>query len=219
MNHHTIVRHLLGLAAFIGLAGCAVTDPTQYYSLGQTVANSASTARTAQSTGRAPTPRSKPSETAAVGIGIGPVIIPGYLDRTQIVTRTTVDHVHLATFHRWAEPLENGIARILGEEVAARVPTERIVMFPWRGLIGQSLKYQVVLAVVRFDGHLDGDVTLDTRWRILGKNGDELSYGRTTLTESAAGSGYDPMIAAMSRTLVILGQEIAAEIRTLQGSK
>jgi uncharacterized lipoprotein YmbA len=218
MNHHMIARHLLGLAAFISLVGCAVTDPTQYYSLGQTVANS-STARIAESSGRAPAPRSKPSETAAVGIGIGPVIIPGYLDRTQIVTRTTVDHVHLATFHRWAEPLENGIARIVAEEIGARVPTERIVMFPWRGLIGQSLRYQVVLAVVRFDGQLGGDVTLDTRWRVLGKNGDELSYGRSTLTEPAAGPGYDPMIAAMSRTLVVLGQEIAAEIRTLQRSK
>src|SRR5262245_65220177 len=90
----------------------------------------------------------------------------------------------------------------------------RIDMFPWRGLIGQSIKYQVVLAVVRFDGHLDGDVTLDTRWRILGKNGNELAYGRTTVTEPAGGSGYDPMIAAMSRTLVVLGQEIRSEEHT-----
>jgi len=217
INHRAIVRHLFGLAALMVLVGCSVTDPTQYYSLGQTVPNS-STVRTLESSGRAPAPRSKPSETA-VGIGIGPVIIPGYLDRTQIVTRTTADHVHLATFHRWAEPLENGIARILGEEIGARIPTERIVMFPWRGLIGQSLQYQVVLAVVRFDGHLDGDVTLDTRWRILGKTGNELAYGRTTVTEPAGGSGYDPMIAALSRTLVVLGQEIAAEIKTLQGSK
>src|SRR5262245_44361767 len=104
MNKYMIVRYLFGLAAVISLVGCAVTDPTQYYSLGQTVANSSSTARTAESAGRAPAPRSKPSETAAVGVGIGPVIIPGYLDRSQIVTRTTVDHVHLATFHRWAEP-------------------------------------------------------------------------------------------------------------------
>jgi len=73
----------------------------------------------------------------------------------------------------------------------------------------------VVVAVDRFDGTLDGDVTLDARWRILGKNGDEVAFSRSTFTEKVAGSGYDPMVAAMSRALVALSQEIATQIRAL----
>ena len=153
-----------------------------------------------------------------MGIGVGPVIIPGYLDRIQIVTRSGPDHVELSMFHRWAEPLEDGIARLLADEIGARVPTERVVMFPWRGVVARAIQYQVVVAVLRFDGSLDGDVTLDTRWRILGRNGDELAFSRSTITEPAVGPAYDSMVAAMSRTLVALGQEIAAAIRALPRS-
>ncbi len=44
MGHRAVVRRLLGLAASIGLASCAVTDPTQYYTLGQPAAGSAESA-------------------------------------------------------------------------------------------------------------------------------------------------------------------------------
>lgn len=200
------------LVVAIGLAGCAVSDPTQYYALGQ------SSARRAESTASASigsTPASRPDPAAAVSIGVGPVIIPGYLRRSQIVTRSGADHLELATFQRWAEPLEDGIARILAEQIGDRVPTERIVVYPWRGAIARALQYQVVVAVMRFDGSQGGDVMLDARWRILGKNGAELAFKRSMITDTAAGPGIQPVIAAMTRALVSLGQDIAGEIRAL----
>jgi len=209
MGHRAVVRRLLGLAASIGLASCAVSDPTQYYTLGQPAAGSA------ESGASASTPRSSAAGTGAVGIGVGPMIMPGYLDRIQIVTRSSADQVEIAMYHRWAEPLEDGIARVLAGEIGARVPTERIVMFPWRGVVARVIQYQVVVAVLRFDGRLGGDVTLDTRWRILGKDGDELALRRSTVIEAAAGPGFEPMVAAMTRALVTLGQQIAAEIRAM----
>ena len=115
-------------------------------------------------------------------------------------------------FHRWAEPLADGVARTVAEEIALRVPTDRVIAYPWRGLFGRAIQFQVVIVVVRFDGRPGGDITLDTRWRILGKNGDELAFKRSTVTESAAGSGYEPMVAAMNRALLALGREIASEI-------
>jgi uncharacterized protein len=209
MADRAVVRRLLGLVASIGLAGCAVSDPTQYYTLGLAGAGSA------ESRARASTPRSSQAETGTVGIGVGPVIMPGYLDRTQIVTRTGADQVEISMFHQWAESLEGGIARVVGEEIGARVPTERIVIFPWRGVVARVIQYQVVIAVMRFDGRPGGDVTLDARWRILGRDGDELVFRRFTVSEAAGGRGYEPMVAAMTRALVALGQEIAAEIRAM----
>jgi uncharacterized lipoprotein YmbA len=82
-------------------------------------------------------------------------------------------------------------------------------------VVARVIQYQVVVAVLRFDGRRVGEVTLDTRWRILGRDGDELAFRRTTVIEAAAGGGYEPMVAAMARAVVTLGQEIAAEIRTL----
>ncbi len=208
MDRRAVIRRLLGLTVSIGLAGCAVSDPTQYYTLGQAAAVRAESRESAS-------PRSDVAAAGTVGIGVGPVIMPGYLDRLQIVTRNGADQVELSMFHRWAEPLEDGIGRILAEEIGARVPTERIVTFPWRGVVARTLQYQVVVAVLRFDGRPGGKVTLDTRWRILGRDGDELAFARSTMIEAAAGPGYEPMIAAMTRALGTLGREIAAEIRAL----
>jgi hypothetical protein len=202
-------RRLLGLVAFIGLAGCAVSDPTQYYTLGQP------TVRTTESGASAATSRSRGAEIDIVGIGVGPVIMPSYLARSQIVTRTGTDQVDLSMFNRWAEPLQDGIARVLAEEIGARVPTERIVMFPWRGVVARAIQYQVVVVVVRFDGRPGGDITLDTRWRILGTNGDELAFKRSTVVQPTAGPDYESLVAAMTRALLTLGQEIASEIRAM----
>jgi uncharacterized protein len=66
--------------------------------------------------------------------------MPGYLDRVQIATRTGADQVAISMFHRWAESLEDGIARTLAEEIGARVPTERIVIYPWRGVVARVIQ-------------------------------------------------------------------------------
>ena len=68
---------------------------------------------------------------------------------------------------------------------------------------------------MRFDARQGGGVVLDARWRILGEDGAELAFRRSTLNEAAAGPGHGPIVAAMTRALLTLGQEIAAEIRTM----
>ncbi len=208
MNRRTRVRWLLLLAASVGGGACAVTDTTQFYTLGQPVAGITASSPSAS-------PGSGVPEKRTMSIGVGPVFMPGYLDRGQIVSRTGADQVELSMFHRWAEPLEDGITRILAEEISARVPTQRVVTFPWRGGVARTLQYQVVVTVGRFDGRQGGDVILDTRWRILGKDRDELAFRRSTITEAASGKGFEPLVAAMTRALVTLGQEIATEIRTM----
>ena len=199
---------LVALLPSAGMTACAVTDTTRYYTLGQ-VAASAQTAMTPSSA------RMDPAGMDAIAIGVGPVSLPGYLDRIQIVTRTSGDQVDLSPFYRWAEPLDEGIARVLAEEIGSRVPTNRIVTFPWRGSIARALQYQVVVAVLRFDARRGADVVLDARWRILGKDGAELAFRRSTLSEAVAEPGHGPIVAAMTRALLTLGQEIAAEIRTM----
>ena len=210
MDHRAaMIRRLFALTVSIALASCVgVSDTTQYYALDR-AADSKSTA------GRASPSISSSPRAGATGvtIGVGPVIIPAYLDRLEIVTRTAADRVEISMFHRWAEPLADSIARTLAEEIAVGVPTERILAFPWRGVVGRTIQYQVVVAVVRFDGRPGGDVTLDTRWRILGRDGDELLFKRSTMVEAATGPGYEPMVAAMNRALVSLGREIASEIQ------
>jgi len=188
---------LLFTTGVLALAGCmSVADPTKYYVLSATPL-------------REPTPAALVS---SITIGVGPVLIPGYLDRIQIVTRDAHDSVEVAMYDRWAEPLESGIAQVLADNLGARVGSERIAVFPWRGGVARVLDYQVAIAVLRFDGWPGRQVTLDARWRLLGKDGQELVLKRSTIKEPIAGEGYQALVQGLNQALATLAQEIAAEI-------
>src|SRR4029450_11406568 len=45
-------------------------------------------------------------------LAVGPVTVPPYLDRPQLVTRTSRAKLTLADFEQWAGPLEDTIARV-----------------------------------------------------------------------------------------------------------
>jgi uncharacterized lipoprotein YmbA len=185
-------------AVALTLAGCAgVADPTQYYVL--------------SSTSAAPGD-STPTAVSSAGVGVGPVLVPGYLNRMQIVTRNAADEVEISTYHRWAEPLQAGVAQVLANDLAMQIGSERIAVFPWRGRIDQALDYQVVVVVLRFEGSPGRQVTLDARWRLVGKDGKELVLKRTTISEPVARDGYQALVLGMNQVLGALAHEIAAEI-------
>jgi uncharacterized lipoprotein YmbA len=193
------ITWLLLTAVGLTLAGCmSVADPTKYYVLSTTAS-------------REPTPV---AATSGVTVGVGPVLIPGYLDRTQIVTRDAGDEVDVAKYERWAEPLESGIAQVLANDLGAYIGSERIAAFPWRGGVARVLDYQVIVVVIRFEGWPGRQATLDARWRLLGKDGKELALKRSTINETVAEPGYQPLVQGMSRLLSTLASEIASEIRS-----
>jgi len=115
-------------------------------------------------------------------------------------------------YDRWAEPLESGIAQVLADNLGARVGSERIAVFPWRGGVARVLDYQVAIVVLRFDGWPGSQVTLDARWRLLGKDGQELVLKRSTIKEPIAGEGYQALVQGMNQAIATLAQEIATEI-------
>lgn len=146
-------------------------------------------------------------------IGVGPVTLPGYLDRREIVTRRGRDEIELGEFDRWSEQLKDGATRVLGENLAILLRTDRVALLSWRG--SRPVQYQVTVEVARFEGAAGADVTLEARWRILGGDGKELALRRSTVTEVVGAPGYGALVAAMSRALGALSREIATAIRDL----
>ena len=201
MRYHTTRLTALFLTAgTLALAGCmAVTDPTRYYLLSPSPG----------------APRNvSPAAASGAAVGVGPVLIPAYLDRVQMVTRGANDEVEISTYHRWAEPLESGIANVLADNLSAHIGSERIAVFPWRGSVARVLDYQVILVVLRFDGSPGRQVNLDTRWRLLGKEGRELALKRSTINEPIDGDGYQPLVQGMNRAIAALAREIGSEIES-----
>jgi uncharacterized lipoprotein YmbA len=160
---------------------------------------------------------SPPAAAGARGpvVGVGPVTVPAYLDRPSIVVRAGEDEVRLSSDHHWAEPLKDGMARVVAENLAAMVPTEAVVVFPWRS--PWTVKYRVTVEVLRFDGSLGGAVVLNARWRLLDGEGKELVLRAVTLREPAADATHRAMVAAQSRLLAEMSRDIAAELRRRAG--
>ena len=59
-------------------------------------------------------------------VGVGPIDVPDYLDRPQIVTRGDRHRLKIHEFDRWADPFKNRILDVVIENVGT---TSRIVGF------------------------------------------------------------------------------------------
>jgi len=146
-------------------------------------------------------------------VGVGPIRLPGYLDRPQIAMHNGRDEVVLSEFDEWAEPLRDNLARTIAENLSRLIPTERVAIFPWPA--PRDIQYQVLIDVIRFDRGASGTVVLVARWRIADPAARELAVRTSRLSETARDPGPAATVAAMSGAAGALSREIAAEIRRL----
>ncbi|MDH3207974.1 MAG: PqiC family protein [Gemmatimonadota bacterium] len=145
-----------------------------------------------------------------VVVGIGPVTIPGYLDRPQIVVRVSDNEVAVSEVDRWAEPLGANLARVLQENLSLLLPSSTYVDYPWYE--SDAPDYGVGLDVRRFESDATGAVVLEATWRLTG-GGSALDGGTVRIDEAAVAVGRAPAVAAQSRALAELSRQIAAAVR------
>lgn len=147
-------------------------------------------------------------------IGVGPVKLPEYVNRPEIITRTSNNELEVAPFARWAEPLESNLLRVLAENLTVLFSTDRVIVYPWKGTV--SIDYQVALEVTRFDGELGGQVSLRARWTVLGDNGETLLLRRlSSLSTHGEANSYEALVATQSQLLADLSRQIGEAIQTL----
>jgi hypothetical protein len=156
--------------------------------------------------------------TAATGqglaIGVGPVDLPDYLDRPQIVTRTSQNELTLAEFDRWAGPLKDNFIQVLAENLATLVPSQRVAVYPWKR--ATPVDYQVVVKVIRFDRTVGGESVLNTRWSIFSGDGkQELVTREMSYTDNPAGEDYPATVAALNQTLAAFSRDVAGVLKQL----
>lgn len=151
----------------------------------------------------------------ALAIGIGPITLPIYLDRSQIVTRINRNELKMDEFNRWAEPMKENFFRVLAENLSVLLNTVDVSIYPRRMLT--PVNYQVAIDVSRYDVTSDGRALLVAYWAILGKNGRKiLLKKKSILRADTASMDYKDIVAAQNQALSELSRTIAAEIKKLQ---
>ena len=148
------------------------------------------------------------------GIIVGPITLPDYLLRPQIVLRNDENEITFEEFHRWAEPLHGNFSRVLAENLSRQLHTSHIALYP--GYRTNGFPYQVVIDVDRMDAGSGREINLAARWSILDRHNKKLLASRkTSVVEPVDGAGYKAIVAAQSRAVYRFGQEISQAIEAL----
>jgi uncharacterized protein len=188
------------VASLLGLGACAST-PSRFYILNTL-----------------PASETGPATAAARGpvIGMGPITLPKYLDRPQILSHAGRNQVALGEFDRWAEPLQENVSRVLAENLALLIPTDQVLLNPWPG--SATLDYQVQVDVRQFDGWLGGESVLLARWSVLDRAEHELVSQKAHLQVPTGARDYDAMVGALNQLLETLSRDIATAIQRFASS-
>jgi len=187
-------RLALVAAALLALGACGSTPPARFYSLEAV-----------------PAALAPASDAGALAVDVGPVVLSKGLDRAQMVTRLGPNEVALHDYSRWADPLEDNVARVLAEDLSVALGSQRVGLVP--GIETREDSWRVTVQVLRFEAGADGRSLLVARWRLfkpgaLTPHVTRKSASSTALpTDDAAG-----IASALSTDLDALAREIAAEL-------
>lgn len=181
--------------------GCAGTSaPSRFYTL--------------RSLGDQKPAQIVPSAAQSVSVGIGPVVIPDYLDRPQIVVRTGQNELHLSEYDRWAGSLQDDIARVLAEDISVLLSGDQVAVFSRRWDL--SMDYTVEIDITRFDIMPGNNVSLKAQWSIFDREGrSAIAIRESVVSEPISDGDYSGKVAAMSQALERLSADIAEAIRPL----
>ena len=129
-----------------------------------------------------------------VVLGVGPVTLPGYLDRPQLVVRVSENEIALAESDRWAERLDDNVVRILQADLGAP------------HVLGARREHGPKADVGGSFGHRRVDLLQ--------------GVGRAPpQSRSGPGAVVLPQVTAVSQPHVIVDQHGYAQVQTLDGGR
>ena len=149
-----------------------------------------------------------------ISLGVGPVRLPGYLDRREIVTRVAQNRFDLSENDRWAEPLDENFTHVLAQNLSVLLGSDRIVNYPWP--LDKRPRYRVQIDVFRFEVNSAGEAELMARWAVVDETGKEApNLNESRLSRPAKDKSTDAYVTALSETVSDLSQEIAKTVIAL----
>ena len=177
----------------VALATGCTSSPARFYTPGATAARVAVASK--------------------LSVAVGPVSVPAAVDRPQIVVSAGANQVALDDFNRWASPLQDNVARVIAENLAALLGTPRVTLFPQT--LNADVDYRVQVEIRNFESAPGKSASLDAVWTVRRVKDGRTETGRTSARENVGDASFDTLAAAHSRALERLSADIADAIRAL----
>jgi uncharacterized lipoprotein YmbA len=183
---------IVALSLPLILLGCGSTPASKYYLL------------SAQA-------QQIPSGTSP-SVGVGPIEIPEYLNRHAMVYNRDGNRLHIASFERWAEPLDSSILRVVRMNLASTLNTQDVQAFPWHK--SSRPEYGVAVTILNLDANAES-AELVVEWHLRRPQSEETLMRRIDKLQvdlPAGGVTAAEVAAAYSELFYQLSSKIAEEI-------
>lgn len=151
------------------------------------------------------------SLSAATVVGLGPVHLPEYLNRPQMVIAVGEHQYRFDEQHRWAERLEDNVSRVLAQNVQRLLGVQQLIRYPWSQR--QSLDYQITLDVLSFHHSAGQQTELKAQWQV--RQADKPMASKLFECRLPASDHPEAIVATHSQCLQDLAAELAGAVRQL----
>ena len=137
------------------------------------------------------------------------VLVPDYLDTTDILSRVGEHELHASSSGRWGERLSLGIMHALWADLAIRLPQDKVTL----ARPAEKSARQVLVNVDTFDVWPDGHCVLAANWTILDTDRTRvLAAGGGTFivpSDRSGKPGDGAVVSGMAEALRQLAESIA----------
>jgi len=136
-------------------------------------------------------------------VRLSEVLFPAYLDSRSFIVQEASGRIEQQPTERWAEPLIDSFSRSLVVDLRRLLPNAHISRHPWED---PDASTQLFITVLQF-GYLEGEVILETQWRIAAPGKDLLREGtyRVEMGEPHAEDVARAMSEATSKLAYAIG--------------
>jgi hypothetical protein len=148
-----------------------------------------------------------------LGLVLGPVDLPRYLDRSELVTRSGAHGLRVWNLQRWGGSLRTDVQRVVADDLSRLLGTARIAVYPAEARFPVS--YRVLLELIELGSAPGHPVVLRGRWTIAGPDGLAVAVGATNVEQPPASPSWEDYVAAHSAALGVVTREIAERIAAL----
>lgn len=146
----------------------------------------------------------------AISLGVGPINLPSYIDRSELVFQSGPNEFQIPPNVSWAGSLQENIAAVLARDLQEELSAREVLTYPWPS--GRAPARRVALDIRQFHGISGSDAILDVDWRIQDSSGGTITHGSGNFREAIQGDGYAAVVAAESRLLAQCAQAIAQSL-------
>lgn len=155
----------------------------------------------------------EPGHGAGLALEVLPVRLPGMLDRPQMLVARGSGALGLSETHRWGNPLDLDMQRVLVADLGLCLGGATVVASPYGPRAGAALRLEV--SVARCDSGAGDGLTLEATWMVTRSGVERALLFRSSVLREPLAPGPDALEAAHSRILAALAREIAAELERL----